>query len=168
MLPLNLPLFDFKLRNEPGKTSIFDTFRKKYVTLTPEEWVRQHFLHWLVTHKGFPSGLIAVEASLKYNTLKKRADAIIYNKAGKPTMIVECKAPEVKITQNAFDQIAIYNYNFGLRYLAVTNGLKHFCCQWDASSGNWKFLEEFPDFYHIKDEEQHKGIDKAGSSKQQS
>ena len=162
MQQLSLPTFNFKLRNEIGKVSIFDTFRKKYVALTPEEWVRQHFLHWLVNYKGFPSGLIAVETSLKYNRLKKRADAIVYNKSGKPMMIVECKAPEVTITQDAFDQIAIYNYKVGVKYLAVTNGLKHFCCQWMTSSGSWMFLEDFPDFNVIQDEELINGIDRAG------
>ncbi len=150
MQQLNLPAFNCKLRHEQEKTLIFDTFRKKYVALTPEEWVRQHFLHWLVGHKGYPVGLIAVETALKYIHLNKRADAIIYNIAGKPQMIIECKAPEVKITQDAFDQIARYNYGFGVKLLAVTNGMQHFCCEMNTVSANWQFLQEFPDYQQIK------------------
>jgi predicted type IV restriction endonuclease len=149
MVQLNLPAYHCKLVQEQEKTLIFDSFRKKYVVLTPEEWVRQHFLHWLVGSKGYPLGLIAVETSLKYNRLNKRADAIIYNKAGKPQMIVECKAPEVKITQDAFDQIARYNFGFGVKFLAVTNGLQHYCCRMQEGEDGWQFLEEFPDFQQL-------------------
>ncbi len=146
METLNLPVFAFRLKQEGKKKLIFDTFRKKYVTLTPEEWVRQHFLVWLHLHKGYPAGLIAVEVSLKYNNMQKRADAIIYGKEARPLMMVECKAPEVKITQEVFDQIARYNFSFDVKYLAVTNGLEHFCCMKTDDGPGWVFLEDIPDF----------------------
>ncbi len=149
MNPLNLPAYNCKLRQEPEKTLIFDPFRKKYVVLTPEEWVRQHFLHWLVNHKGYPLGLIAVETALKYIKMNKRADAIVYSNTGKPQMIIECKAPEVKISQDAFDQIARYNYSFGVKFLAVTNGMQHYCCRMKEDTESWQFLEEFPDYQHL-------------------
>ncbi|MBW6496909.1 MAG: type I restriction enzyme HsdR N-terminal domain-containing protein [Bacteroidales bacterium] len=146
MESLNLPVFPFRLKEEGGKRLIFDAFRKKYVSLTPEEWVRQHFLAWLHLHKGYPAGLIAVEVSLKYNNMQKRADAMVYGREALPLMMVECKAPGVKITQAAFDQIARYNFSFGVKYLAVTNGLEHFCCMKTDDGPGWIFLEDIPDF----------------------
>jgi len=146
MQSLNLPVFPFKVADQEGKKMIFDSFRKKYVALTPEEWVRQHFLAWLHFHKGYPVGLIAVEVSLLYNNLKKRADAIIYGKNGQALMMVECKAPEVRITQDVFDQIARYNFSFGVRYLAVTNGIDHYCCIRTDNGQQWTFLDEIPSY----------------------
>lgn len=146
MQSLNLPAFPFRIREGEGRKQIFDVFRKKYVTLTPEEWVRQHFLAWMHLQKQYPLGLIAVEVSLKYHRLQKRADAIIYGKDGQPLMMVECKAPSVKLTQEVFDQIARYNFSFGVKYLAVTNGLVHYCCRREGESTSWVFLEEVPDF----------------------
>ncbi len=144
MQQLNLPSYPFRLVEKEGKKHIFDGFRNRFVVLTPEEWVRQHFLSWLVSHKGYPKGLISVEASLKYHRLSKRADAIIYSKTGSPLMIVECKAPHVEITQDVFDQIARYNLPFGVAFLTVTNGLKHFCCKRQESGQKWDFLEDIP------------------------
>ena len=144
MQTLNLPSFPFRTRDIDGRLHIFDVFRKKYVVLAPEEWVRQHFLTWLHIHKQYPLGLIAVEVSLKYHRLKKRADAIIYGKEGQPLMMVECKAPSVGLTQDVFDQVARYNFNFGLKYLVVTNGMVHYCCRREGD--HWIFLEEVPDF----------------------
>ncbi|HSV87538.1 MAG TPA: type I restriction enzyme HsdR N-terminal domain-containing protein [Bacteroidales bacterium] len=146
---LNLPAYPFRIREVEGRKQIFDIFRKKYVSLTPEEWVRQHFLVWLNKNLGYPAGLISVEASLKYNNLKKRADAIIYGKNGKALLIVECKAPDVKLTQNAFDQLARYNFAFGVRHLLVTNGLNHYCCVRKDKGTDWVFLEEIPAFDNI-------------------
>lgn len=149
MPALSLPPASLTFRQEEGRTLVFDAFRKKYVTLTPEEWVRQHFLHWLTTHYDYPAGLIAVEAPLKYYRLKKRADAIVYSRSGKPLMIIECKAPHIQITQDVFDQVARYNMPFGVSYLAVTNGMLHFCCQMDQAGGSWSFLESFPGFRQL-------------------
>ncbi len=127
---------------------IFDVFRNKYVRFTPEEWVRQNFLTWLHKHKGYPTGLIAVESSTKYNRLVKRADAIIYANDGKPKMVVECKAPEVKITQEVLDQVALYNVSINANYIAVTNGMEHYCCKLHQET-RWIFLNQVPDFSEL-------------------
>ena len=149
MQELNLPPFEYKLSETDGKRYILDSFRKRLVLLTPEEWVRQHFLHWLTGFKDYPAGLIAVEAALKYLRLKKRADAIVYGTSGKPLMIIECKAPGIKITRDVFDQIARYNFSFRVDYLAVTNGLVHYCCRMEPGKHRWTFLSSFPDFTEI-------------------
>jgi len=143
---LNLPFFTFKFKQIDNKDCIFDTFRKKYVVLTPEEWVRQNFLQFLVTEKNYYASLIAVEVSLKYNQLQKRADILIYNKNAEPYLLVECKASEVKITQDTFDQIARYNMAFKVKFLIVTNGMSHFCCKMDYSDNSYQFIKERPDF----------------------
>ena len=126
------------------KTHIFDVVRKKYLLLTPEEWVRQNFIHYLNKEKKYPLGLMGVEQMVKYNSLKTRADIVIYNLEGKPNVIVECKAPEVKITQDTFNQIAKYNSQLKVKYLIVTNGMKHFCCQMDYENNKITFLEDVP------------------------
>ncbi|MBT5858815.1 MAG: type I restriction enzyme HsdR N-terminal domain-containing protein [Flavobacteriales bacterium] len=126
------------------KTHIFDDVRKKYLLLTPEEWVRQNFIHYLNKEKKYPLGLMGVEQMVKYNSLKTRADIVIYNLEGKPNVIVECKAPEVKITQDTFNQIAKYNSQLKVKYLIVTNGMKHFCCQMDYENNKITFLEDVP------------------------
>ena len=149
MQVLNLPPANLTVREESGKRLVFDSFRKRFVALTPEEWVRQHFLHWLVTHKAYPRGLIAVETTLRYLRLKKRADAIVYRQSGQPLMIIECKSPDVQITQNVFDQVARYNKPHGVAYLAVTNGLSHYCCHWQPGAASWQFLDTFPDFNQL-------------------
>ena len=146
MQALNLPSYQFKLKQTVAITQIFDAIRKKYVVLTPEEWVRQNFLQFLIQEKKFPSSLIVVEMGLKYNRLQKRADVLVYDKNGNPYLMVECKAPEVKITQDVFDQVARYNMNFKVKYLVITNGLNHFCCQMDYSNNNYHYLENIPFF----------------------
>ncbi len=146
MQVLNLPPYQFKVKQEGLRTHIFDAIRKKYVVLTPEEWVRQNFLQYLIQDKKFPASLIAVEAGLKYNQLQKRMDVLIYNREGIPHLMVECKAPEVKITQDTFDQIARYNMAFKVKYLVVTNGLNHFCCQMDYEQNTFQYLEQIPFF----------------------
>ncbi|HRW62678.1 MAG TPA: type I restriction enzyme HsdR N-terminal domain-containing protein, partial [Bacteroidales bacterium] len=132
MEKLNLPTYSFNIKFIEQRKYIFDFIRKKYVILTPEEWVRQNFLKYLVEEKKYPASLIAVEKEFKLNNLSKRSDAVIYNKQGTPILIVECKAPEVKIGQNVFDQIARYNMVLNVKLLVVTNGLQHFCCKLDA------------------------------------
>jgi len=149
MQKLDLPEYKFKYRSEGSKTLILDDIRKKYVAMTPEEWVRQNFLKYLITEKKYPASLIIVEAALKLNTLKKRCDAVVYNNCGKPLLIVECKAPEVDVTQKTFDQIARYNMTYKVNYLIVTNGIKHFCCRIDFKKMNYIFLESIPAFEEI-------------------
>ncbi|MCW3085895.1 MAG: restriction endonuclease subunit [Bacteroidetes bacterium] len=147
MQELNLPTYSFKFKDDPaGYIRIFDAIRKKYVVLTPEEWVRQNFVQFLAIDKKYPVSLIALEISLKYNQLQKRADVLVYSKQGKPFLMVECKAPEVKVTQAVFHQIAMYNMTFKVEYLVVTNGLDHFCCKMDYEAGTYRFLQMIPDF----------------------
>ena len=149
MQALNLPPANLTIREEGGKQVVFDNFRRRFVALTPEEWVRQHFLHWLVTQKAYPQGLIAVETTLPYLRLKKRADAIVYSQSGQPLMIIECKSPDIQITQHVFDQVARYNKPFGVAYLAVTNGIAHYCSRWLPSPATWQFLDTFPDYSQL-------------------
>ncbi len=146
MQALNLPPYQFKLKQQGIRNQIFDAVRKKYVVLTPEEWVRQNFIQYLIQDKNFPASLIAVEAGLKYNQLQKRMDVLVYDKQGNPHLMVECKAPEVKITQDVFDQIARYNMVFKVKYLVVTNGINHFCCQMDYATNKYSYLEGIPTF----------------------
>jgi len=143
---LSLPIYKLKLKTVEEKTHIFDEVRKKYLLLTPEEWVRQNFIHYLNKEKKYPLGLMGVEQMVKYNSLKTRADIVIYNLEGKPNVIVECKSPEVKITQDTFNQIAKYNSQLKVKYLIVTNGMKHFCCQMDYVNNKITFLEDLPDY----------------------
>jgi hypothetical protein len=144
MQTLNLPVAPLRIRSKGEKQEVFDPVRKKFVSLTPEEWVRQHFIHYLVAHRNVPASLIAVEASLSYNRLKKRSDLVVFGKDGKPCLVVECKAPEVAVTQAVFDQVAMYNMTLKVPYLAVTNGLVHFACFIDHDSGKIIFLKEIP------------------------
>ena len=146
MHELNLPAYPFKVKTEKGKQFILDSIRKKYVTLTPEEWVRQHFTQYLVQQKKCPLSLISHELSLKYDRLNKRSDIVVHNKEGKPWLIVECKAPKVKINQEVFDQVAQYNYILKVEYLVVTNGLAHFCCKMDYTNNSYVFVQEVPPF----------------------
>ncbi len=120
--------------------------RKKYVALTSEEWVRQNFVAWLVNEKKYPAGLIAIEKELVLNDMKKRFDIVVFNSQFVPSLLVECKAPEVKITQKSFDQVARYNMTLKVKYLVVTNGMMHYCCYIDQQKGEFSFLDHVPDF----------------------
>ena len=146
MYSLNLPDYPHKIKQENNKAYIFDFIRKKYLVLTPEEWVRQHFVHYLITLKKFPSSLIVIEKGLKLNEMQKRADVLVYNKNGNPLVLVECKAATVKITQETFNQIARYNMVFHVPYLIVTNGLQHYCCKIDFNNQSFTFLDDIPMF----------------------
>ncbi len=146
MQKLNLPTYSFKLKSNEKHTLIFDNLRKKYFVLTPEEWVRQHFVQFLIKEKKYPISLIAIEKQLTINNLKKRTDIVIYNKLGNPDIIVECKAPQIKITQATFDQIARYNLKLKANYLIVTNGLDHFFCKMDVENETYIFLKDIPDY----------------------
>ncbi|HCM76870.1 MAG TPA: restriction endonuclease subunit R [Cytophagales bacterium] len=146
MNPLNLPSISPNLKKEQGKVWIFDTIRKKYVVLTPEEWVRQHFVQHLIQNHGYPKSLIRIESSLTYNKLQKRSDILIHDRAGKPWMLVECKSSSIKLTQKAFNQIAVYNMTVGANYLAVTNGMVHYCWRAPELGKEAVFLDKFPEF----------------------
>ncbi|HCY97758.1 MAG TPA: restriction endonuclease subunit R [Polaribacter sp.] len=146
MQKLNLPNYKFKLKSNENKTLIFDNLRKKYMVLTPEEWVRQHFVQFLIEEKKYPASLIAIEKQVLVNNLKKRSDILVFNKDGNPEIIVECKAPKIKITQATFDQIARYNSKLRANFLVVTNGLSHFYCKMDFEKETYLFLKEIPDY----------------------
>tara|TARA_B100000787_G_scaffold58757_1_gene42834 strand:+ start:2812 stop:3252 length:441 start_codon:yes stop_codon:yes gene_type:complete len=146
MPQLNLPNAVLKTKLVEGTTQVFDAVRKKYLVLNPEEWVRQHFIHYLNLEKKYPLGLMGVEKMVKYNEQSTRADIVLYTNQGKPNMIVECKAPNVKITQDAFDQIAKYNFKLRVDFLVVTNGMQHFCCAMDYKNNKITFLKEVPNY----------------------
>lgn len=146
MQPLNLPTYSFKIKSNENNYAIFDIIRKKYMVLTPEEWVRQHLVHYLMKDKNYPISLIAVEKKLTINNLTKRTDILVFNTKGLPEIIVECKAPSVKITQASFDQIARYNLKLKANYLIVSNGLKHFFCKMDIENERYIFLENVPNY----------------------
>jgi hypothetical protein len=146
MQELKLPTYKFKLKSNENKTLIFDNLRKKYVVLTPEEWVRQHYVSYLIEEKRYPRSLIAVEKQLVLNNRKKRTDILVFNTTGNPEIIVECKAPSIKITQATFDQIARYNLKLKANYLIVTNGLEHFYCKMDFEKETYIFLKGIPDY----------------------
>lgn len=146
MQKLNLPSFHFKIKNSENKTLIFDILRKKFLVLTPEEWVRQHFVYFLSETKKYPKSLIALEKQFTINNRKKRTDILIFDKNGKHDIIVECKAPSIKITQDTFDQIARYNLALKANYLIVTNGLQHYYCKMDFENEAYIFLKEIPDY----------------------
>jgi len=146
MLRLNLPNYDFKMKTEQGSRQIFDPVRKKMVKLDPEEWVRQNLIQFLNKDKNYPISLMAVEKGLTVNKLSKRFDVLCYNNDSKPLLLVECKAPNIKISQAAFDQISIYNLQFKVPFLLVSNGLEHYCCQLDYEKNSYSFLSEIPDY----------------------
>ncbi len=146
MQNLNLPPYPFKIKKTGEKYFIFDEIRKKEVILTPEEWVRQHFIQYLIHQKGYKASLIAIEKEITVNNLKKRFDLLVFNNKGEHHIIVECKAPKVKITQSTFDQIARYNLNLKANFLVVTNGLEHYFCKMDHINQQYIFLKELPDY----------------------
>ena len=146
MTTLNLPAYDVKLRGTREKPEIFDFLRKRFVALTPEEWVRQHFTHWLVEHKGYPQTLLGNEIELRVGEKRLRCDSILYGKAMQPRMIIEYKAPSIAITQKVFQQISTYNLLLHVDYLVVSNGLQHYCCRMDYERGQYEFLQEVPEY----------------------
>jgi hypothetical protein len=144
---LNFPsIFEPRLKKEGKDLKIYDVVRKKFFVLTPEEWVRQHTVFYLHHDKHFPLSLMMLEKEFKYGTLKKRMDVLIYDKEGQPFFLVECKAPNIKISQETFHQIARYNMVFKVKYLLITNGLNHFCCEMNYENQSYVFLHEVPDF----------------------
>ncbi|MCF6349651.1 MAG: type I restriction enzyme HsdR N-terminal domain-containing protein [Flavobacteriaceae bacterium] len=153
MYKLNLPSYSFKVTKKGGKHYIYDEFRKKNIVLTPEEWVRQHYLQFLVQEKKYPKSLIAVEKELKINSRSlgnKRFDILVFNNKGKHEIIVECKSPKIKISQDTFDQIARYNLQLNATYLIVTNGLEHYYCKMNFEKQAYNFLKNIPNYAKTK------------------
>jgi hypothetical protein len=146
VIKLNFPTYNFRFKNSENKVSIFDTIRKKFVILQPEEWVRQHCIQFLIQNKNYPQSLINVEKELIINGLKKRYDIVVFNPDGSIHLIVECKAPKININQATFDQIARYNLELNATYLMVTNGLNHYYCQMDFKNERYQFLKTIPDY----------------------
>lgn len=144
--PLNLPPYPFKITLKEARHFIFDEIRKKHLVLTPEEWVRQHFIQYLIIEKKFPRTLIQIEGGLNLNRLQKRTDIVIFNNEGQRIMVIECKAPSVKISQATFDQAARYNSVHKTRWLAVTNGLMHCYARIDHQEEKFQFVKELPEY----------------------
>ena len=146
LLPLHLPPYPFKITDHNGQLMMFDPIRRKNIIITPEEWVRQHFVQYLINQKNYPKTLIKLEGGHKLHGMPKRSDIVVYNKAGEKILLVECKAPNVTIDQKTFDQVARYNMVHKVNLLAATNGLQHFYCYIDLENRSYKFIEEIPDY----------------------
>ena len=147
MVELNLPEYDYKVKKrDDGSWSIWDRLRERWVALTPEEWVRQHFVEWLISDRGFPATLMGNEVSLNQNGIARRCDTVVADHTGEPLVIVEYKAPDITVSQKTFDQIVRYNMVLHARYLIVSNGLSHYCCQIDYSNGSYRFLADIPQY----------------------
>lgn len=149
-MDLNLPGFDVRIReSENGDKEIFDSFRRKYVKLTPEEWVRQHFLHFLSDEKEYPATLISVEKQLIILGRSKRFDAVVFKNDGTPSVLIEFKAPSVKLNQNVVEQVASYNFALHANFLIVSNGLNHYCCKMDYENRTYNLMSEIPFFKEL-------------------
>lgn len=153
MQKLNLPDYQLNIkRNVRGALVVMDPLRRRFITLTPEEWVRQHFVRFLISEKGYPPALMANEVSLLQNGMKRRCDSLVADRQGRPLVIVEYKAPTITITQAVFDQIARYNMVLHARYLMVSNGLVHYCCRLDYEHNTYAFLREVPSYNELEQE----------------
>ncbi|MFZ4725455.1 MAG: type I restriction enzyme HsdR N-terminal domain-containing protein [Paludibacter sp.] len=149
MLQLNLPTYTFRIKKQNDKTVIFDSQRKRFVSLTPEEWVRQNFIRFLIQEKGYPAAYIAIEKQLNYNGMKKRCDAILYNEDAQPVLIIELKSPNIAISQATFDQVAVYNAKLKVDFFMISNGIEHYCCRVNLENAKYEFFSEIPDFLSI-------------------
>ncbi len=149
MISLNLPPFNIKLSGTKQQPKVFDVLRRKYVTLTPEEWVRQHFIHYLINNKNYPVGLLANEVKLSLGEKTMRADSVLYNHALKPIVVMEYKAPTVAITERVFTQITSYNTLLQVEFLIVSNGLQHYCCRVNKQNNTYEFLEHIPSYEEL-------------------
>lgn len=151
MVKLNLPAYDVGLKKEQDKILIFDLLRKRYVVLTPEEWVRQHFIHYLINHLKYPKALIKVEGGLVFNTLQKRSDIVVFSREGNPWMMIECKAPELKLSKRTIRQASIYNHSLKAKYIVITNGLSHICCEINWDNSETVVLDSMPQYNEVID-----------------
>ena len=147
---LNLPKTELKIISKDGKQQVFDVLRRKYVVLTPEEWVRQQFVHHLIQSKGYPAECIGNEISLNLNGTRKRCDTVVYGRNAQPAMVIEYKSPQVEITQQVFEQISRYNIMLKVKWLVVSNGLQHYCCQINYENGTHQFVEDIPSYEDIR------------------
>ncbi|MFS4415326.1 type I restriction enzyme HsdR N-terminal domain-containing protein [Maribacter sp. 2307ULW6-5] len=146
MIRLNFPAYDFRFKNSQNKTLIFDGIRKKFVVLTPEEWVRQHTVQYLICHKKYPKSMINVEKQLLVNGLRKRYDVVVFHPNGGICILVECKAPGIPLDQGTFDQVARYNLSLRAEMLMVTNGMQHYYCKMPTGEEKYAFLRDIPEF----------------------
>jgi hypothetical protein len=146
---LNLPAYELRIKEENGQLKIFDQARKKYVALTPEEWVRQHLIRYLNNEKGYPLGLMMIEKEFKYNKLSKRADIVVCDRTGAPLLMVECKSADVEITQSVFDQAMRYNLTMDVKIMILSNGMNHFCFQLDKEKQTYIALMEIPAYNNL-------------------
>lgn len=146
MVKLDLPGFDYQVSKAEGKIWIFDIIRKKRVVLTPEEWVRQHIIHFFINQLNYPKSLIKIESGLTYNRLQKRSDVVVHNREGKPWLLMECKAPDLQLNQNTIMQAAVYNQNIRAKYIAVSNGMKHVCYEVRDNVSETELLKSFPEY----------------------
>ena len=151
-MELNLPAFDIRIRQHDGRPQVLDTLRRRFVAATPEEWVRQHFVNYLVHHKHYPAGLMANEVELHIGDKRLRCDTLLYNKDMRPQMIIEYKAPSIALSQKVFDQITVYNMLLHVDYLIVSNGVQHICCQMDYANRQYRFLHDIPDYEALSQE----------------
>jgi hypothetical protein len=149
MIKLKLPEFDSKVRIVENQQQIFDVIRRKYVLLTPEEWVRQHFINYLINHCLYPKSLMAIEKKVIVNGASQRADIVVYSRNGQPLMVVECKAPDVELSNSTFAQAARYNLILGAKYLVITNGNKHFCCKVNLQTGAFSLHNGIPNYKEL-------------------
>lgn len=147
---LNLPEYDLNIKKTSQGVVIYDILRKRFISLTPEEWVRQNFVHYLISEKHFPMELMANEVSLVQNGIKRRCDSLVADKMGQPLVIVEYKAPSIEISQNTFDQIVRYNMVLHAKYLIVSNGMSHYCCAIDYDNNTYSFLPDIPEYKDLK------------------
>ncbi len=149
MFALNLPSFEANITNVNNQAQIFDILRRRYVALTPEEWVRQHFIHYLIEHKHYPASLLANEITIQLNGMDRRCDSVLYNTKGQPIMIMEYKRPSVKISQKTFSQILSYNNVLKVNYIIVSNGLEHYCCHIDYTTLKATYLKDIPEYLSL-------------------
>jgi hypothetical protein len=150
LVPLQLPPYPFKINEQPdGQLTLFDVIRKKHIVITPEEWVRQHFVQYLIHQKHYPKTLIKLEGGHLLFGKAKRSDIVVYNHAGEKILLVECKAPSVSIDQKTFDQVARYNMVHKVKLLVVTNGLMHYYCSINFQNNSYNFIEELQDYKEI-------------------
>lgn len=146
MQELNLPYYRARMQKKDGKMQIFDDWRKRYVALTPEEWVRQCFLHFLVDYLNYPAGRISSEQTVMVNDMNKRADAVVYDTAGQPYILIEFKSPDVPLKQKVFDQAAVYCRQLGVQLFFISNGIEHYACRIDRRQQQFVFLERIPQY----------------------
>lgn len=149
MYSLNLPSFDAKIRKNGSLMEIYDPLRRKYIALTPEEWVRQHFVNWLISDKEYPTSLMANEAGIKLNSLTRRCDTVVYNQHLDPLMIIEYKESNISITQDVFDQVVRYNTVLKVPYIVVSNGVNHYCCKMNYEKQSYDFLTDIPNYREL-------------------